>query len=155
MLALGVDGIGSPKDHEAFLGVKKAVIILAYSASFLGRCLLALSFLRPIGLSQKALEAFAILIEVLDGVGVVGAWALHELVEVVRQALLGLLAHVISCGDQRRVGRSALILLVLFAPLHGGDLIVVLMLGLALVLAPVEDRSDRLLTGGVVRSDVE
>ena len=31
----------------------------------------------------------------------------------------------------------------------------VLMLGLALVLASVEDRFDRLLTGGVVHGDVE
>ena len=51
VLALGVDGVGSPKDHEAFLGVRKAVPILARHASFLGRCLLALSFLRPTGLS--------------------------------------------------------------------------------------------------------
>ena len=51
VLALGVDGIGSPKDHDAFLGVGKAVPILARCASFLGRCLLALSFFRPTGLS--------------------------------------------------------------------------------------------------------
>ena len=44
-------------------------------------------------------EELAVLIEVFDGVGMVGAWAIHELVEVVRQALLGLLAHVISYGD--------------------------------------------------------
>ena len=31
----------------------------------------------------------------------------------------------------------------------------VLMLGLALVLATTKDRSDRLLAGGVVRGDVE
>ena len=49
----------------------------------------------------------------LDGVGVVGAWTLHELVEVVELALLGLLAHTIGCGDQGWVGRSALILLAL------------------------------------------
>ena len=83
MLALGVDGIGSPKDHEAFLGVREAIIILAYHASFLGHLLLALPFLRLAGLSQKALEELAVLVEVLDGVGMVGAWALHELVEVV------------------------------------------------------------------------
>jgi len=33
-------------------------------------------------LSQKALEELAVLIEVFDGVVMVGAWALHELVEV-------------------------------------------------------------------------
>jgi len=101
------------------------------------------------------LEEFAVLVEVLDGVGVVGARALHELVEVVRQALLGLLARTIDHGDQRGVGRSATILLVLFAPLRGGALILILALGLALVLALVKDRSDRLLAGGVVRGDVK
>ena len=78
-----------PEDHEAFLGVGKAIIILACHASFLDRCLLALSFLRPTGLSQKALEEFTVLVEVFDGVGVVGAWAPHELVKVVGMALLG------------------------------------------------------------------
>ena len=47
------------------------------------------------------------------------------------------------------------ILLVLLAPLRGGDLILVLMLGLALVLASVEDYSNRVLTRGMVRGDVE
>ena len=37
-------------------------------------------------------EKLAVLVEVFDGVGVVGAQTIHELVEVVRQALLGLLA---------------------------------------------------------------
>ena len=89
------------------------------------------------------------------GVGMVGAWALHKLVEVVRKALLGLFAHAISLGDQRGVGRSASILLVLFAPLCGGALVLILALGLALVPASVEDRSDCLLTGGVVGGNVE
>ena len=84
-------------------------------------------------------------VQVFDGVGVVGAWAIHELVEVVRQALLGLFAHAISCGDQRGVGRSALILVVLLAPLCGEALILVLALGLAFVPASVKDRSDCLL----------
>ena len=99
MLALGVDGIRYPKDHVAFLRIRKVIPILAHCASFLGCYLLALSLFRPTGLSQKALEEFVVLVEVLDGVGVVGAWALHELVKVVRMALLGLLAHVISHGD--------------------------------------------------------
>jgi len=51
VLALGVDGIGSPKDHEAFLGIGKAVPVLVRHASFLGRCLLALSFFRSTCLS--------------------------------------------------------------------------------------------------------
>ena len=51
VVALRVDGIGSPKDHDAFLGVREAVPILACHASFLGCCLLALSFFRPTDLS--------------------------------------------------------------------------------------------------------
>ena len=74
---------------------------------------------------------------------------------MVRQALLGLLAHVISRGDQRGVGQSASILLVLFAPLRGGALILVLVLGLAFVLASIEDLSNRLLIEGEVHGDVE
>ena len=91
----------------------------------------------------------------IEGVGVVGAWALHELVEVVMEAQLGLLARVISHGDQHGVGRSTPIFLVLFAPLRGVTLILILTLGLAFVLTSVEDHSNCLLTGGVVRGDVE
>ena len=73
-----------------------------------------------------------------DGVVVVGARALHELVEVARRVLPGLRARMISRGDQCRVGRLAAILSVLFAPLHGGALILILMLGLAFALASIE-----------------
>lgn len=100
-------------------------------------------------------EELTVLVEVFDGVGVVGAWAIHELVEVVRQALLGLHARVISYGDQCGVVRSAPILFVLLTPLCGGAVVLVPVLGLAFVPASVEDRSDYLLTGGVVSGDVE
>ena len=100
-------------------------------------------------------EELAILVEVFNGVGMVGAWTIHELVEVARLALLGLLACAISRGDQCRVGGSVPIFLVLFAPLHGGALVLILTLGLAFVLASVKDRSDCLLGGGVVHGDVE
>ena len=79
----------------------------------------------------------------------VGAWAIHELVEVVRQALLGLLARAISYGDQRGVDRSAPILLVLLAPLRGGALILVLVLGLALVQAFVVCGDVEQVVGGL------
>ena len=68
-----------------------------------------------------------------DGVVVVGTWALHEFVEV----LLGLCAHMINRGDQRRVGQSATILSVLFPPLRGGALVLILVLGLAFASASV------------------
>ena len=75
---------------------------------------------------------------VFDEVGVVGAWALHELIEVARKVLLGMLARVISRGDQRGVGRLAAIFSVLFPPLCGGALVLILALGLAFASAFVE-----------------
>ena len=152
MLALGADGVGSPKDHDSFLGVRETVPVLACQASLLGCHLFAVSFFRPAGLSQETFDELAVLVEVFDGVGVVGAWAIHELVEVVRQALLGLVARAISYGDQRGVVRSGSILFVLLAPLCGGALILVHALGLAFVSASIEDC---LLTGGVVCGDIE
>ena len=106
VLALGVDGIGSPKDHEAFLGVKEAIFILAHHASFIGLLLLAIPFHWLGGLSQETLEELIVLVEVFDGIGVIGAWTLHELVEVVGLALLGLLAHSVGHSDQSWVGQS-------------------------------------------------
>ena len=144
-----------PKDHEAFLGVREAIFILARCASFLGRLLLAFPILWLGGLPQEAFEELVVLVEVFDGIGVVGAWTLHELVKVVRMALLGLLAHTVGHGDQSQVGRSVQILLVLLAPLRGGALVLVLALGLDFVLVSIEDRSDRLLIRGVVCGDVE
>ena len=90
-----------------------------------------------------------------DGVGVVGAWTIHEFVEVVRQSLLGLPGRAISRGDQRSVVRPASILFILLAPLSGGAFVWIHALGLAFILASAEDRSDRLLTRGVVSGDVE
>ena len=92
---------------------------------------------RPAIQPQQALEELAVLVEVFYGVVVVGAWALHELMEVAERALLGLRARMISHGDQRGVGRSAVILSILFPPLRGGALIPILALGLALALASV------------------
>jgi len=82
------------------------------------------------------LEELTVLVAVFDGVGVVGAWALHELMEVGRKVLLGLFARVISRGDQCGVGRSA-DLLCSFSPLCGGALILILALGLAFASASV------------------
>ena len=71
------------------------------------------------------------------GVVVVGAWALHELVEVAGRALLGLRVHMISRGDQRGVGRSAVILSILFPPLRGGAFVLIPVPSLALAPASV------------------
>ena len=51
VLALGPDGVGPTKDHDALLRLREAISILACHTSFLGRCLLVLSFFRPAGLS--------------------------------------------------------------------------------------------------------
>ena len=51
VLELGAHGVGSPKDHDAFLGVREAIAILAHRASFLGYRLLAFSFFCPVSLS--------------------------------------------------------------------------------------------------------
>ena len=155
MLALGADGVISPEEHDAFLRVGEAVPILARHASFLGCRLFVVSFFWPTSLSQEMFEELVVLVEVFDGVDVVGAWTIHELVEVVRKSLLGLLAHAISRGDQRGVVQSMPILFVLLAPLCGGALVLVRMLGLDFVLASTEDRSDRLLARGVVSGDVK
>ena len=68
----------------------------------------------PTSLPQQALEELAVLVEMVDGIVVVGARALHELVKVAWRVLLGLSACVIRHGDQRRVGRSTVILSILF-----------------------------------------
>ena len=68
----------------------------------------------------------------------VGAWALHEHMEVARRVLLGLLACVINRGDQRGVGRTAAIFSILFPLLRGGALVLILVLGLAFASTSVE-----------------
>ena len=67
----------------------------------------------------------------------VGGWALHELMEVAQRVLLGLLAHVISRGNQRGVGQSATIFSAHFPLLCGAALILILALGLAFASASV------------------
>ena len=76
-----------------------------------------------------------------------------KLVKVV--GLTMLLGHMIGNDDQSGVSRSTPILLVLFVPLRGGALALVLVLGLALVPASAKDHSDHLLARGVVRGDVK
>ena len=91
------------------------------------------------------LEELAVLIEVVYGVVVVGAWAPHEIMEVAWRVLLGLRARVIDRGDRHKVGRLAAILSVLFSPLHGGALVLTLVLGLTFVVASIEVQWERCL----------
>ena len=99
VLSLGPDGVGSTEDHDAFISVGETVSVLACRASFLGCRLFAVSLFQPSSLSEETFEELIVLVEVFDRVGVVGAQAIHEFVEVVRQALLGLLACAVSYGD--------------------------------------------------------
>ena len=62
---------------------------------------------------------------------------IHELVEVAWKVLLGLLARVISHGDQCGVGQSTVIFSILFPLLCGGALVLILALGLAFASASV------------------
>ena len=84
VLAFCPDGIGSTKDHDALLRFREAISVLAYRASFLGYRLFVVSLLWPAGLSEETFEELIVLVEVFDGVGMVGGWAIHEVVEVVR-----------------------------------------------------------------------
>ena len=88
--------------------------MLAHYAPFFGCCLFTFFFPWPASLPQQALEELVVLVEMIDGIVVVGAWALHELMKVARRVLLGLSAQAIGRGDRRGVGWSAVILSVLF-----------------------------------------
>ena len=103
VLAFRPDGVKPAEDHDALLRLGEAISVLARRASFLGRRLFAVSLLWATGLSEETFEELALLDEVFDRIGVIGARTIHEFVEVVRQSLLGLLAHPISRGDQRGV----------------------------------------------------
>ena len=84
MLAHGPNGVGSVEDHDAFLRVGEAVSVLARRTSLLGCCFFVVSFFWRAGLSEETFEELAVFVKVFDGVGVVGARAIHELVEVVK-----------------------------------------------------------------------
>ena len=90
-----------------------------------------------------------VLVEIVDGIVVVGARALHEIVEVARRVLLGPRARMIGRGNRRKVSRLAAILSVLFFPLRGGALVLILALGLTFVAASVEARWERRLLEGL------
>ena len=62
-----------------------------------------------------------------------------------RSVLLGLHAQVIGRSDRRGVGRSAVILSVLFSLLRGGALVLILVLDLTFLVASIEARWERRL----------
>ena len=67
------------------------------------------------------------------------------------RVLLGLLARVISRGEQCRVGRSMVIFFVCFPPLCGGALVLVLAFGLASGLASIGAWQERRLLEVLVK----
>ena len=83
----------------------------------------------------------------VDRIVVLGARALHELMKVAQRVLPGLCARVIGRGDRHEVSRLAAILSVLFSPLRGGALVLILASGLTFVADPVEARQKRHLLG--------
>ena len=95
---------------------------------------------RPTSLPQQALEELAVLVEMVDGIIVVGARALRELVLVSRLVLLRLSAQVVGRGDRRGVSRSTAILSILFSPLRGGALVLIMALGLTFAVDSVGAR---------------
>ena len=123
------------------------VWILARCAPFFYCCFFAFFIPWLANLPQQALQELAVLVEMVDGIVVVGAQALHELVKVVRRVLLGRSVRIICRGGQRGVGRLAAILYVLFPPLRGGALVLILAPGLTFVAAPIEARRKRRLLG--------
>ena len=123
MLEFGPDGVRPAEDHDALFRFRETIPILACHATPPNCRLLAVPLLWRAGLSEEMFEELALLVEVFDRIGMIGAWTIHEFVEVVRQSLLGLLGCAISCGDQRGVVRPAPIIPVLFAPLSGGAFI--------------------------------
>ena len=114
--------------------------ILARCAPFFCCCFFAFFITWPASLPQQALEELAVLVEMVDGIVVVGVRALHELVKVSQRVLLGLSARVICRGGQRGAGQSAAILSVLLSPLCGGALVLILALGLTFAVASVGAR---------------
>ena len=103
MLVFSPDGIGPADDHDALFRFGETISVLACCASILGCRLLAISLLCLASLLEETFEELALLVEVFDGIGVIGARTIHEFIEVVRQSLLGLLGRTISRGDQRGV----------------------------------------------------
>jgi hypothetical protein len=117
----------------------------------LGRLLVAVLALAPAGLTYYPLEEFTILELVLDGVTMVVARLLQELLEMV------ILALSLTClaGRCDRIGLG-----VTSAPPHllllrcGGTLILLRLLGLSHGLAIREDCPNHLIAGGMVRGDI-
>jgi hypothetical protein len=117
----------------------------------LGRLLVAVPTLALAGLTQHPLEEFVILKLVLDGLAMVGARFLLELLEVIVVSLsLDRLVGSCDCVGVREMPVPPLPLVLCY----GGALFLLRTFGLSHGLATGEDCPDCLLAGGMVCGDV-
>ena len=107
----------------------------------------------PLGsIQHEPLHEGAIPIGVLNGVGVVQAWSLNLLLEKIGGIRVGSLpALVFDYGDEHALGP----LLVLLLTKTVGHAITGMLLPLGFALVAIEDGSDRFLTRGVTRGEIE
>jgi hypothetical protein len=108
VLMLGAVILGTSEDHETAIRLREAATILGRPSNFWAppRCSPALALA---GLTQHALEEFAVLELVLDGVAMIGARLIQELLKVVGVALS--LAHMVVRGGHVGVGMMLVLLL--------------------------------------------
>jgi hypothetical protein len=152
VLSLGAIVLRTSKDHEAAVRVKEGVPVLGRHSLLLGHLLVAVPTLALARLTQHALEKFVVLKLMLDGVVVVGARLLQELLEVVVVAL----PPARSVGRCDHVGVRVTPVPPLPLILHRGRALVLPhTLGLSHGPTISEDCPDRLLAGGVVHGNVQ
>jgi hypothetical protein len=151
VLVLGAVVLRTSKDHEVAVRIGEGVLILGCHSLLLGHLLVAVPALAPTGLTQHPLKELAILELVLEGVAMVGAWLLQELLEMVVTALS--LVHSVGRYDRIGVGATSVPPLLLLLRCRG-SLILLCPLGLSHGPAIGEDCLDHLLVGGIVRGDV-
>ena len=100
---------------------------------------------------QELLHEGLVLVQMLDEEGMVRAWPLEQLLEVVRGALHGLLTALVVGGGHERALTPLLVLLL--DGTVGGAFAGILVL-FHLALEAVEDCSDCLFTRGMAGGDV-
>jgi hypothetical protein len=103
VLTLGAVILKTSENHEAAIRLGEAALILGW------RLLIAVLALALAMLTQHALEEFAVLELVLDGVAVIGARLFQELLEAVSAALSP--ARAVSRRDGVGVGTTPVLLL--------------------------------------------
>jgi hypothetical protein len=110
VLMLGAVIFRTSKDHEAVVQVKEAAHVLGRHFLILGCFLVAVPALALAGLAQYTLEELVVLELVLDGITVVGAWLLQELLKM---AVALSLARTVGHHDSVGVGVMPVLFLLL------------------------------------------